>query len=94
MKLKKMINGGDAMPEISYGPRIDYNFCNGCGECYENCPMDVFGWDKEKRQPTLAHPAECRICCVCEVVCPEVAIDVSIPLHVRIDFGLDPEKKR
>ncbi|MGI6317740.1 MAG: 4Fe-4S dicluster domain-containing protein [Dethiobacteria bacterium] len=34
--------------EINYGPKIDYRFCKGCGDCYENCPMDVFGWDEEK----------------------------------------------
>jgi NAD-dependent dihydropyrimidine dehydrogenase PreA subunit len=52
--------------------------------------MDIFGWDDEKKKPTIAHPAECRVCCVCETVCPEVAIDVSIPLHVKIDFGIYP----
>jgi adenylylsulfate reductase subunit B len=79
------------MPEINYGPRIDYRLCSGCGECYENCPMDVFGWDEEKKRPAVAYARECRVCCVCEIVCPEVAIDVRIPLHVRVDFGIYPE---
>ncbi len=35
------------MLKISYVPRIDYQPCQGCGECYEYCPMDVFGWDEE-----------------------------------------------
>jgi NAD-dependent dihydropyrimidine dehydrogenase PreA subunit len=63
------------MLETNYGPRIDYQLCTGCGECYECCPMDVFGWD-----------------CVCETVCPEIAIDVEIPLHARIDFGIYPKR--
>lgn len=94
MKSKKMNDGGGDMTNISYGPVIDYNLCNGCGECYENCPMDVFGWDEKKQKPTLAYPAECRICCVCEISCSQVAIDVRMPLHVEIDFGLYPEKKK
>jgi NAD-dependent dihydropyrimidine dehydrogenase PreA subunit len=89
--LKKLPSTKNQMPEISYGPIIDYGLCDGCGECYESCPMDVFGWDKENKRPTLAHVAECRVCCVCEGVCPQVAIDVKMPLHVRIDFGLYPE---
>jgi NAD-dependent dihydropyrimidine dehydrogenase PreA subunit len=53
--------------------------------------MDIFGWDEKKKRPTIAHPAECRVCCVCETVCPEIAIDVTIPLHARIDFGIYPD---
>jgi len=79
------------MPKISYGPQINYQLCKGCGQCYEYCPMDVFGWDREQKRPTLAHAAECRVCCVCEIGCPEMAIDVRIPLHARIDFGIYPE---
>ena len=79
------------MFEINYGPKINYQLCNGCGDCYEYCPMDIFGWDAKTQKPVLAHPAECRVCWVCETVCSEVAIDVSIPLHVKIDFGIYPE---
>jgi len=79
------------MLETNYGPVIDYNLCNGCGECYECCPMDVFGWDRQQNRPTLAHPAECRVCCVCETEGPQIAIDFRIPLHARIDFGIYPE---
>lgn len=80
------------MSDISYGPVIDYNICSGCGECYENCPMDVFTWDEAKKRPRVAYARECRVCCICEIVCPQVAVDVRIPLHVRIDFGIYPDK--
>lgn len=76
--------------KVNYGPRIDNKSCNGCGACYENCPMDVFGWDEEKKMPTVAYAAECSICCFCESMCPEVAIDVQIPLHHMLDFGISP----
>ena len=39
------------MFNLNYGPKIDYKYCNGCGDCYDNCPMDVFGWDEEKQMP-------------------------------------------
>jgi len=54
--------------------------------------MDIFGWDKEKQMPTVAHPGECSICCFCEVACPQVAIDVRLPLHQMLDFGILPNK--
>jgi NAD-dependent dihydropyrimidine dehydrogenase PreA subunit len=76
--------------KINYGPRIDYGYCNGCKVCYENCPMDVFGWDEEKRMPITSYPGECAFCCFCEIICPEVAIDVYIPLHHLLDFGISP----
>jgi adenylylsulfate reductase subunit B len=76
--------------EINYGPKIDYRYCNGSGICYEICPTDVFGWDEEKQMPVVAYPGECSFCCFCEIVCPEVAIDVRIPLHHLLDFGISP----
>jgi len=76
--------------KINYGPKIDFRLCSGCGDCYENCPMDVFGWDEEKQMPTVAYAGECSICCFCETLCPEVAIDVLIPLHQMLDFGISP----
>jgi NAD-dependent dihydropyrimidine dehydrogenase PreA subunit len=77
--------------EINYGPKIDYRFCTGCGICYEHCPMDIFGWDEEKQMPTVDYPGECSCCCFCEVMCPEVAIDVIIPMHHLLDFGISPK---
>ncbi|MCR4420555.1 MAG: ferredoxin family protein [Clostridia bacterium] len=74
--------------KVGYGPRIDYRHCKGCGTCYDNCPMDVFAWDEEKQMPVVAYPAECTICCFCETTCPEVAIDVAIPVHHLLDFGI------
>lgn len=77
--------------KISYGPKIDYRFCKGCGTCYENCPMDVYGWDEERKMPYVAYPGECFFCCFCEINCPEVAIEVHIPIHHLLDFGIKPE---
>ena len=76
--------------KVNYGPKIDYTHCTGCGECYDMCPMDCFGWDEETKMPTIDYPGECSICCFCETVCPEVAIDVLLPLHQMLDFGIMP----
>lgn len=76
--------------KVNYGPKIDNRFCNGCGTCYQHCPMDIFGWDEEKKMPTVAYPAECSCCCLCEVMCPEMAIDIRLPLHAMLDFGITP----
>ena len=83
-----MCNGYNV--KVNYGPRIDERLCTGCGECYDMCPLDIFGWDEDKKMPTVAYPGECCICCFCETVCPEVAIDVHIPLHQMLDFGIAP----
>ena len=77
--------------KVNYGPRIDERLCNGCGECYDMCPMDIFGWDEERQMPTVAYPGECSIFCFCEVACPEVAIDVLLPLRQMLDFGISPD---
>jgi len=76
--------------KISYGPDINANLCSSCGKCYKYCPQDVFGWDKEKNVPAVLYAGECDMCCFCEVLCPEVAIDVKIPVHNLLDFGIAP----
>ena len=81
------------MLQMSYSPKIDPKLCNGCGKCYDECPMDVFGWDEAARRPTVAHPGECRFCLICEMNCPEIALDVGLPLHLMFDFGITPIKK-
>ena len=78
--------------DINYGPKIDYNYCNGCGECYKHCPLDIFSWDEKKKIPIVTYAGECSCCCFCEIMCPEVAIDVLLPLHQMLDFGIDPRK--
>lgn len=76
--------------KISYGPEINTKLCVSCGNCYKHCPQDVFGWDEEKNVPTVLYAGECDMCCFCEVLCHEIAIDVKIPVHNLLDFGIAP----
>ena len=79
------------MIKITYGPKIDYNYCTSCTRCYEDCPMDIFGWDEKLNRPVVLYPGECALCFICEMNCSGRAIDVRFPLHTLIDFGIDPE---
>ena len=60
--------------------KVDFNKCNGCKICYNECPMDVFAWDEEKKKPVVAYPDECWYCGACEIDCPVKAIDLSLSI--------------
>jgi adenylylsulfate reductase subunit B len=64
-------------------PIISVERCTGCKRCYEYCPMDVFGFDKDQQVAVVLYPDECWYCGVCELECPEQAVDVRLPLQVR-----------
>lgn len=81
------------MVNITYGPKIDYRHCNGCRQCYDYCPLDIFGWDEEKGMPVVAYPGECRFCCICELDCLQKAINVELPLHSKIDLAIYSDVK-
>ncbi len=71
-----------------HGPKIDFNYCNGCKQCYDLCPDDVFGWDDANNVPTLDYPDECQFCCTCELNCSQLAIDVVYPLYARLELKM------
>jgi len=58
---------------------FDYEKCSGCGRCYDLCPMDVIGWNKEKNQPTPDYSEDCWFCGSCWLECPDRAIDIQYP---------------
>ncbi|MBW2030860.1 MAG: ferredoxin family protein [Deltaproteobacteria bacterium] len=76
--------------KATHGPKIDYRRCNGCGVCYNMCPQDVYGWDKDRDQPSISYPGECWHCGICEIDCPEKAIDVQLALQAKLFLGIDP----
>jgi len=62
--------------------KINYQLCNGCGICYNVCPMDCYGWDEEKDLPILAHDEECWHEGNCVTDCPQKAIELKYPLQL------------
>ncbi len=55
--------------------QLDLALCKACGICIELCPENVFDSDK-LGNPVLARPQECSQCLLCELHCPDFAIEV------------------
>ncbi|MFQ5638138.1 MAG: ferredoxin family protein [bacterium] len=59
------------------------NQCKGCGFCVEYCPKDVLqlsdGYNhKGYHPPIVVKTDECVHCQLCEIICPEFAIFVTL----------------
>jgi 2-oxoglutarate ferredoxin oxidoreductase subunit delta len=57
--------------------------CKGCGFCVEYCPKDVLklseGYNvKGYHPPVVVKENECVHCRLCEILCPEFAIFVTL----------------
>ena len=66
------------MPKVN----VDWNKCNGCGTCVDNCPALVFELqdlpdypDSKKSVPVRAE--DCILCMNCMTSCPTGAITVE-----------------
>jgi 2-oxoglutarate ferredoxin oxidoreductase subunit delta len=54
---------------------LDVELCKACGICIELCPEKVFDRDPQG-YPVLARPEACSQCLICELHCPDFAIEV------------------
>ncbi|MDG6218914.1 MAG: 4Fe-4S binding protein [Candidatus Thermoplasmatota archaeon] len=54
---------------------VDYDKCNGAGECVAVCPVDIFSLDNGKA--VCVDVGECIECCACVSSCPQEAIEHS-----------------
>ena len=54
---------------------VDEEKCNGCGECVESCPGEVYELQNDKAVPV--NMDECHGCHTCEALCDQEACRVS-----------------
>ena len=57
---------------------IDKEMCKQCDVCVDICPYEVLASD-EKGQAYVAKLNACTGCLLCELLCPELAIDIDMP---------------
>ena len=73
--------------------KIDLELCNGCGICVEYCPQDVLRMNEETERPFVAYLRDCESCLLCELSCPEKAIEVYPVMERRIPNPLAYEEE-
>jgi len=69
--------------EIKGEIHIDKNRCKGCAFCVEYCPRDILELSDEfnvkgYHPPYVKKEDECCYCQLCETICPEFAIFVTV----------------
>ena len=62
---------------------IDTERCKGCGFCVEYCPRDILELSEDfngkgYHPPRVINEEECCYCQLCQTICPEFAIFVTI----------------
>lgn len=57
-------------------PAINREWCKGCRICVEFCPKDALATDKLEKAK-LAYPEKCIRCGICELMCPDLAIQLE-----------------
>ncbi len=54
---------------------INRDWCKGCGICVRFCPKQVLELDSEEKVVAV-RPEDCICCRMCELRCPDLAIEV------------------
>ncbi len=53
-------------------PEVNYQLCNQCGACVEQCPTQAA--EMGPQGPVIVRPVDCTYCALCDTVCPQGAI--------------------
>lgn len=65
---------GHPREHIPWFPVVSIDLCNGCGNCIEVCPKDVFEMNDQDRA-VVVEPFLCIVgCCFCKSACDPQAI--------------------
>ena len=54
---------------------IKREWCKGCGICIAFCPKKVLEMDDLDKAVSV-RPEDCNVCRLCEMRCPDLAIDI------------------
>lgn len=55
---------------------INTEWCKGCGICVRFCPKQVLELDEEEKAVAVRQ-SDCICCKLCELRCPDLAIEVT-----------------
>ena len=66
--------------------RINREWCKGCGICIEFCAKKVLEMDQEDKAQAV-RPEDCVVYKLCEMRCPDLAIEVVAEEEVEEDIG-------
>lgn len=58
--------------------KIDPTKCDGCGICVYDCGADVIAFTNATDKVVAARNRDCVNCFLCNLVCPEDAIEVYL----------------
>jgi 2-oxoglutarate ferredoxin oxidoreductase subunit delta len=56
---------------------INRDWCKGCGICVKFCPTQVLELD-DRDKAVCVRPEACICCRMCELRCPDLAVEVII----------------
>ena len=75
--LRELDRAGRHMAKLKLkGHKINRDWCKGCGICVHFCPKKVLELD-EYDKAVAARPHDCICCKLCELRCPDLAIEVE-----------------
>jgi 2-oxoglutarate ferredoxin oxidoreductase subunit delta len=70
--------------------RINRQWCKGCGICVAFCPKQVLELDSHDKVVAI-RPEDCIACRLCELRCPDLAIEVITPKGEQDPDSNEPE---